>query len=231
MYSECSSTPSGPCRARYARLPGERGKGGGLCAAANDVGDRAERSTFVRPQIQRLCRDFAGTRYAKVNREKREMAWWRVRAAVGSALVAALCSALGGCLSPTLPVPPPEPVALQEPLAKLQAGGKSIRVEGTDALKGALVAMWNEELQEGMIVKADDRGAYQSVLAVDVSCTRPQNHIQLWQTDMDGKTSEAKTYRLPNTFGDVPLPPDDAGCPDAGTADVEIPSDADAGTD
>jgi hypothetical protein len=166
-----------------------------------------------------------------VNDEKREMAWRRVRSVVVSAFVVAVCSALGGCLSPTLPVPPPEPVALQEPLAKLQAGGKTIRVEGRDAVKGAIVALWNEELQEGTIVKADDSGAYESVLAVNVSCTRPQNHIQLWQTDMDGKNSEVKTYRLPNSFGDVPLPPDDAGCPDAGPADVEIPADADAGAD
>jgi hypothetical protein len=130
-----------------------------------------------------------------------------------------------------LPVPPPEPVALQEPLAKLLPGGKTIQIEGTDALKGAIVALWNEEVQAGAIVKADDTGAYQSLLTVDVSCTRPHNHIQLWQTDMDGKNSEVRTYRLPNTLGDVPLPPDDAGCPDAGAADVDIPTDAEGGAD
>jgi hypothetical protein len=166
-----------------------------------------------------------------VTGEKREMAWKRVRSVVVSALVVAVCSAHGGCLSPTLPVPPPEPVALLVPLAKLQAGGKTIHVEGRDAVRGAIVALWNEELQAGTIVKADDSGAYESVLAVDVSCARPQNHIQLWQTDMEGKNSEVKTYRLPNSFGDVPLPPDDAGCPDASPADVEIPADADAGAD
>ena len=147
------------------------------------------------------------------------MLWRRVRSVAVSALTVALCSALGGCLSPTLPVPPPEPLALQEPLAKLLAGGKSIQVEGSDAAQGALVALWNEELQAGSIVKADDTGAYQSLLGVDVSCKRPHNHIQLWQTDMDGKTSEVRTYRLPNTLGDVPLPPDDAGCPDPSAPD------------
>jgi hypothetical protein len=199
--------------------------------AANLVGDsNAIRGPDVL-QFQRVCPDFAGTRYATVIGEKREMGRRRVRSVVASALVLAVCSALGGCLSPTLPVPPPEPVALQEPLAKLQAGGKTIHVQGRDAVKGAMVALWNEELQEGTIVKADDSGAYESVLAVDVSCLRPQNHIQLWQTDMDGKNSEIKTYRLPNSFVDVPLPPDDAGCPDASAADVEIPADAGAGTD
>ena len=162
------------------------------------------------------------------DRENREMAWRRVRSVAVAAFTMALCAALGGCLSPTLPVPPPEPVALQEPLAKLLTGGKTIQVEGRDAVRSAIVAMWNEELQSGMIVKADDTGAYQSLLAVDVSCRRPQNHIQLWQTDMDGKSSEVKTYRLPNSFGDIPLPPDDAGCPDAGLADVDTPIDAGA---
>jgi hypothetical protein len=159
------------------------------------------------------------------DRENREMASRRVRSVALAAFTMALCSALGSCLSPTLPVPPPEPVALHEPLAKLLTGGKSIQVEGKDAVHGAIVALWNEDLQTGTIVKADDTGAYQSLLAVDVSCRRPQNYIQLWQTDMDGKSSEIKTYRLPNTFGDVPLPPDDAGCPDAGVPDVIAPTD------
>ena len=160
------------------------------------------------------------------DRENREMARRRARSVAVAALTVALCAALGACLSPTLPVPPPEPLALQEPLAKLLTGGRTIQVEGKDAVNGGLVAMWNEETQSGVIVKADDKGAYQSVLGVDVSCRRPQNHIQLWQTDMDGKTSDVKTYRLPNSFGDIPLPPDDAGCPDAGAADVETPIDA-----
>jgi len=142
-----------------------------------------------------------------------------------------LCSALGGCASPTLPVPPPEPLALQEPLAKLVAGGKAVQFEGKDALRGAIVALWNDELQVGTIVKADDTGSYQGLLAVDVSCVRPQNHIDLWQTDMDGKMSEVKTYRLPNTFGDIPLPPDDGGCPDAALADEAEPSDASPAAD
>ncbi|HMJ52129.1 MAG TPA: hypothetical protein VK540_08630 [Polyangiaceae bacterium] len=155
----------------------------------------------------------------------------RVRSEAFAALTVVLCFVLGGCLSPTLPVPPPEPLALQEPLARLLAGGSSIRVEGSGASNGAIVALWNEEMGVGSIVKADDKGAYQSLLAVDVSCTRPQNHIQLWQTDMEGKNSEVKTYRLPNSFGDVPLPPDDAGCPDAGVADVNSAVGADGGAD
>jgi hypothetical protein len=146
----------------------------------------------------------------------------RVRSAAAMALAAAFCGLLSGCLSPTLPVPPPEPVALHEPLAQLLADAKTIDIRGSDAVKGAIVAMWNEELQSGAIVRADDLGVYQSLLSVDVSCIRPQNHIQLWQTDMDGKSSEVKTYRLPNTFGDVPLPPDDAGCPDGGAIDAGI---------
>jgi hypothetical protein len=166
-----------------------------------------------------------------VNGEKREMVWRRVRSVAALALTVAPCLASGGCLSPTLPVPPPEPLALQEPLAKLLTGGKTIQVEGTDAAKSAIVALWNEELQQGTIVKADDKGAYQSFLAVDVSCTRPQNHIQLWQTDMEGRNSEVKTYRLPNSFGDVPLPPGDGGCPDGGLEDVTTAVDGGGGAD
>ncbi len=158
-----------------------------------------------------------------MNREMKR----RVCSMAAAAVAVAIWLPLGGCLSPTLPVPPPEPLALQEPLAKLLPGAKNIQIQGTDAVKGALVAMWNEELQDGTIVKADNSGTYESVLSVDVSCTRPQNHIQLWQTDMEGKNSEIKTYRLPNTFGDVPLPPDNnAGCPDAGSADVGSAGDA-----
>jgi hypothetical protein len=152
----------------------------------------------------------------------------RVRTIAATALAAALCWPLGGCLSPTLPVPPPEPQPLAEPLARLLPDTKNIHVRGTDALKGALVVMWNEELELGTLDKADDSGAYEAVLAVDVSCTRPHNHIQLWQTDMQGKNSEIKTYRLPNTLGDVLLPPGNAGCPDAGGADT---GGVDAGSD
>jgi hypothetical protein len=137
-----------------------------------------------------------------------------------AALAVALCCPLGACLSPTLPVPPPEPLALQEPLASLLGDGKSIRVKGNGASQRAMVAMWNEEMQLGTIVKADEGGAYEGVVEVDVSCLRPHNHIQLWQTDMEGKSSEMKTYRLPNVTGDVPLPPDNSGCPDAGGPDV-----------
>jgi len=166
-----------------------------------------------------------------VSRETREMLWRRLRSVVVSAVTVPVCSALGGCLSPTLPVPPPEPLALQEPSAPLLAGGTTVQVEGTDAVQSAMVVMWNEELQSGAITKADDTGTYRTLLTVDVSCTRPQNHIQLWQTDMEGKNSEVKTYRLPNAFGDVPLPPDDAGCPDGGLADVDMPAGADGGAD
>jgi hypothetical protein len=150
-----------------------------------------------------------------VNREMNR----RVRSVAVTAFVTALCWSLGGCLSPTLPVPPPEPLALQEPLAILLGDAKSIQVQGHDAQKGAIVSLWNEEMQLGTIVKADQNGAYESVLAVDVSCMRPQNHIQLWQTDMEGRSSDIKTYRLPNVGGDVPLPPGNAGCPDAGGVD------------
>lgn len=157
----------------------------------------------------------------------------RVNSAAGLGFAAALCTALGACLSPTLPVPPPEPQSLQEPLAKLQPGGKSIQVEGRDAMKHAIVSLWNDDTKGGILVRADDTGAYQGVLQVDVSCLRPKNHIQLWQVTEDGLTSEVKTYRLPNTLGDVVLPPDDAGpCPDAGDVpDGGAPVDAEAGAD
>jgi hypothetical protein len=157
----------------------------------------------------------------------------RVNSMARMGFAAALCAALGACLSPTLPVPPPEPQALQEPLAKLQPGGKSIEVEGRDAVKRAIVSLWNDDTQDGILVRADDTGTYRATLQVDVSCRRPKNHIQLWQVTEEGVTSEVKTYRLPNTLGDVMLPPDDAGpCADAGDLpDAGAPADADAGAD
>ena len=161
-----------------------------------------------------------GTRYAKVIREmfgRRILAW------VGTAVVLPLSLALGSCLSPTLPVPPPEPVALQEPLAKLLPGAMKMQVDGKGAQNGALVFLLNNELGEGTIFYAADDGTYHGEVAVDVSCAVPQNHIQLWQADIDGNSSDKRTYRLPNSFGDVMLPPGDAGCPDAGTPDAGTP--------
>ena len=144
-----------------------------------------------------------------------------------------LCAAFAACLSPTLPVPPPEPLALQEPLARLQPGGRTIQVDGTGAVKGGIVSLYNEELGSGLLVKADDTGAYSASLGVDVSCRRPHNHISMWQTDQAGAMSEVKTYRLPTTLGDGPLPPDNAGpCSDAGDVpDAGASFDAEAGTD
>ena len=157
---------------------------------------------------------------------------WRVNMVARLGFAAALCAAFAACLSPTLPVPPPEPVALQEPLARLQPGGRMIQIDGVGAVKGAIVSLWNEELESGLIVKADDMGAYSASLGVDVSCRRPHNHISMWQT-VQGAPSEVKTYRLPNTLGDVPLPPDNAApCSDAGDVpDAGAPIDAEAGTD
>jgi hypothetical protein len=157
----------------------------------------------------------------------------RVNSVARLGFAATLCAALGACLSPTLPVPPPEPQSLPEPLAILQPGAKSVRIDGRGASKKAIVSLWNDELNDGILVRADDTGAYQASLQVDVSCRRRQNHIQLWQTDEEGVMSEVKTYRLPNTFGDVPLPPDDAGpCPDAGELpEGGAPIDAEAGAD
>ena len=150
-------------------------------------------------------------------------------ARLGSAAV--FCAAFATCLSPTLPVPPPEPMSLQEPLARLQPGGKTILVDGTGAARGGVVSLWNEELAEGILVRAEDSGAYSATLRVDVTCRRPHNHIQLWQTDTNGTMSEIKTYRLPNTLGDVPLPPDNAGCPDSGASEIPDAGALDVGTD
>jgi hypothetical protein len=179
-------------------------------------------------EMRPFSRSFAGTGYANV---EHDMTWRRVRSRAVAAFAVPFWLVLGSCISPTLPVPPPEPLALQEPLATLAPGGSSIEVDGRGAAKLALVAMWNEEVQAGTVVKADDTGAYRGSLVVDVSCTRPHNHIQLWQTDMEGNTSEVKTYRLPNSFGDVALPPDDAGCPDAGSDDANAAADAGNGID
>jgi len=124
------------------------------------------------------------------------------------------------CLSPTLPVPPPNaPGELQEPLAQLQSDGRTIQISGTDAQPGSLVHLWNEETQNGDIVRADSIGRYQTVLAVDLSCAIPRNHVALWQMTIDGVTSGIKTYRLPNMFGAALPPENDVRCTDAGLID------------
>ncbi|MET0594210.1 MAG: hypothetical protein ABW133_16025 [Polyangiaceae bacterium] len=155
----------------------------------------------------------------------------RVNTVARMGFAGVLCAAFAACLSPTLPVPPPEPLALQEPLARLQPGGKSILIDGNGAVKGGVVSLWNEELGEGILVRADDDGGYSASLRVDVTCRRPHNHIQLWQTDPAGIMSDIKTYRLPNTLGDVPLPPDNAGCPDSGVGEMPDAGAPEAGTD
>jgi hypothetical protein len=107
-----------------------------------------------------------------------------------SAFATVLAWALGGCNSPTLPVPPPveRPEALQQPaVVELLADGKAVRIAGDGALRtnDVEVFMLNEET--GLVVRADKDsfGHYEQLIGVDLTCAHPSNHVDLWQVRLE----------------------------------------------
>jgi hypothetical protein len=113
----------------------------------------------------------------------------RIRALV-SAFGTVLAWALGGCNSPTLPVPPPveRPDALEQPpVVELLADGKAVRIAGDGALRTDDVEVWllNEETRLGGPADKDSFGHYEKVIGVDLTCAHPSNHIDLWQVRLE----------------------------------------------
>jgi hypothetical protein len=80
-------------------------------------------------------------------------------------LIAALGAAGPSCLSPTLPLPPPEEPDAMEPSAE----DPEIWVINGTCIAGALVTVFNEETGAGAIVEDSDRNGRYSV---EVRATR-----------------------------------------------------------
>ncbi len=79
-------------------------------------------------------------------------------------LAAAVLVALPGCLSPTLPLPPPEPPDTISP----EAAPGTWTLSGP-CLAGALVIVFNERTGEGVVVEDRDRdGRYEIQLEADL---------------------------------------------------------------
>jgi hypothetical protein len=108
-----------------------------------------------------------------------------------------LAGALGGCLAPTLPLPPPEEPDTVEPLAD---GGWAIRGAATP---GAIVIGLVERTGEGTVV--EDRnadGRYRLVVDAE-RC----DVVTLWQVDGD-ETSAKTRVVLQEVQGGRALDPD-----------------------
>ncbi|MCU0658465.1 MAG: hypothetical protein MUF64_25365 [Polyangiaceae bacterium] len=77
---------------------------------------------------------------------------------------------LAGCASPTLPLPPPE----RPEISTFHDDG-TITLKGS-ALPEALVYGFNQNLEEGLIVKASPGGGYEMRIRAEVG-----HDISLWQ--------------------------------------------------
>jgi hypothetical protein len=90
-----------------------------------------------------------------------------------------------------LPLPPPG----QPTLAVLNSDGKTVRLEGDGALRGAMVAARNEEPSTqgaGDLATADSNGHYVlPFVPVDLT-VHPTNRITMWQ--MYGQDSSDTVY-------------------------------------
>lgn len=75
-----------------------------------------------------------------------------------------------GCATPTLPLPPPEPAPLTEP----DPDGM-VTVQGS-ARVGALVFVFNEDAEAGVITVTDDEGTFSTRIAATSGHT-----LTLWQ--------------------------------------------------
>jgi hypothetical protein len=84
-------------------------------------------------------------------------------------LAGCLCLA-GACAAPTLPLPPPDPAPLTAP----DADGM-VTVRGR-ALERALVFVFNEDTEHGVITIADDMGDFETQIAAASGDT-----LTLWQ--------------------------------------------------
>lgn len=96
---------------------------------------------------------------------------WLVSTVLSMALL------LGGCQSPTLPLPPPsEPAYATTPdgkQAEIQAGPGS-------AIPGALVMIFNNDVGTGVIVTAGARGEFEARIETDFA-RFTYNTVEIWQ--------------------------------------------------
>jgi hypothetical protein len=112
---------------------------------------------------------------------------------IGASIIAtraALACVVGGCNSPTLPVPPPveRPDALEQPaVVELLSDGKMVRIAGDGALRtdDVEVLMLNEETGLGARADKDSFGHYEKVIGVELGCIHPSNHVELWQRRLE----------------------------------------------
>jgi len=86
-----------------------------------------------------------------------------------------LVLACAACLSPTLPLPPPEP-----PRTQLSADRTTVTLDGGGAIPGAFVTVFNVELGRGVVVTGTPQNTYHAVLDVDLN-NFLRNELQIWQ--------------------------------------------------
>lgn len=123
-------------------------------------------------------------------------------------LLLASAAGLGGCLSPTLPLPPPgEPDIEQVGEGRYQLSGR-VRAPGT---------VLTLNLRTGLIVGTSTRGPYSFVIEA-----RPADRIQFWY-ETGGRASDSLVF-------DIPGAPDSGVASDAGTRE-QAPSDANPAAD
>lgn len=114
------------------------------------------------------------------------------RAALRIAALAALAVSLlagAACLSPTLPLPPPEAPDTIRPSAD-HAGMWTIN---GDCYPGALVTLFNDRTQRGVVIKdSDENGRY----SVEIEA-EPCDLVQMWQdvaTDEGTESSPTSSF-------------------------------------
>jgi len=159
------------------------------------------------------------------------MKWLGARASAALS-VAGCVSALGigACLSPTLPLPPPN-----DPTNLLVSDDRtSITMDGSGAIPGALVFILNEDVGHGEFTVAGVRGDYHLTVPLDLS-RYDRNLFLIWQHS-GSRDSETHEFYAPPRYGPGSLPSDDAGvggAPDGAESDAATFADgaADAGTD
>lgn len=108
----------------------------------------------------------------------------RRRAALHTFLSGLLAVGLGACLSPTLPLPPPEE---PERIQPSEEGGDVWIVSGS-CVPGALVTVFNEETGKGALVEDTERtGRY----SVELEATRCDLAwvAQVFEDEASGRTS------------------------------------------
>jgi len=170
------------------------------------------------------------------------MTWRRARATASVALGTLLLPVSGmicACNSPTLPVPPPSLDKLFAPSeVELLPDGKTVRIasDGASTLPSVTVWMFNLELLEGGGSQAvkDSFGHYEGFVAVELTCARPTNHVELYQRipEDNGPGFFESAHTLVTVPRDAPPPFDADTCNEAGVdAGSESGSAVDGGGD